>query len=138
MKNETLNQNEGDGDAIVCAVLTRPTGGLGQSVTVQFTAPANLSLNGQLTRMLGNNYTHTFVDYKHIMLCMHTDDITFPSGAALLSEQCITYTDPVSNDELFDTTSPLALFVVTLSDNQDRITATGTTTINVYDDDGDH
>ncbi|XP_064407627.1 receptor-type tyrosine-protein phosphatase T-like [Halichondria panicea] len=112
MKNETLNQNEGDGDAIVCAVLTRPTGGLGQSVTVQFTAPANLSLNGQLTH-----------------------DITFPSGAALLSEQCITYTDPVSNDELFDTTSPLALFVVTLSDNQDRITATGTTTINVYDDD---
>ena len=50
MKNVILNQNEGDGDVIICAVLTGPTGGLGQSVTVQFTAPT-LSLNGQLTSM---------------------------------------------------------------------------------------
>ncbi len=58
MKKAILDQNERDGDIIVCAVLTGPTGGLGQSVTVQFTA-ANLSPNGQLTRMFGNNYnTH--------------------------------------------------------------------------------
>ena len=43
----------------------------------------------------------------------------------------------MSDDELFETTSPLASFIVTLSDNQDRVTATGTTTINVYDDDGE-
>ncbi len=54
MKNAILNQNESDGDVIVCAVLTGPSGGLGQSVTVQFTAPANLSPNGQLTRMFVN------------------------------------------------------------------------------------
>ncbi len=71
------------------------------------------------------------------MLCVHTDDITFPNGAARLSERCITFTDPVSDDELFETTSPLASFTVTLSANQDRVTATGTTTINVYDDDGE-
>ncbi len=136
MKNPTLNPNEGDDDVIVCAVLTGPPGGLGQSVTVQFTAPANLSPNGQQTRMFGN-IIHTLLLTKHIMLCMHTDDIAFPSGAALLSERCITFTDPVSDDELFETTSPLASFTVTLSDNQDRVTATGTTTINVYDDDGE-
>ncbi len=68
---------------------------------------------------------------------LHTHIVTFPSGAALFSEQCITYNNPVSDDELFETTSPLASFVVTLSDNQDRVTATGTTTINVYDDDGE-
>ncbi len=57
MKNAILNQNEGDDDVIVCAVLTGPTGGLGQSVTVQFTAPATLSPNGQLTRMFGNAHS---------------------------------------------------------------------------------
>ncbi len=50
MKNVILNQNEGDNDVTVCAVLTGPTGGLGQSVTVQFTAPT-LSPNGQQTSM---------------------------------------------------------------------------------------
>ncbi len=54
MKNETLDQNEGDGGVTVCAILTGPPGGLEQSVTVQFTAPANLSPNGQQTRMFGN------------------------------------------------------------------------------------
>ncbi len=72
------------------------------------------------------------------MLYTHTDDVTFPSGAKFFSEQCITYTDPVRDDELFETTSPLASFTVTLSDNQDRVTATGTTTINVYDDDSEN
>ncbi len=43
----------------------------------------------------------------------------------------------MSDDDQFETTSPLASFIVTLSDNQDRVTATGTTTINVYDDDGE-
>ncbi len=43
----------------------------------------------------------------------------------------------MSDDKLFETTSPLASFIVTLSANQDRVTATGTTTINVYDDDGE-
>ncbi len=58
MKNDILNQNEGDDDVIVCAVLTGPTGGLGQqSVTVQFTAPATLSPNGPLTRMFGNAHS---------------------------------------------------------------------------------
>ncbi len=128
MKNPTLNPNEGDDDVIVCAVLTGPPGGLGQPVTVQFTAPANLSPNGQQTRMFVDNY------YAH---CIHAHIVTFPSGVALLSEQCITYTDPVSDDELFETTSPLASFTVRLSDNQDRVTATGTTTIKVYDDDGE-
>ncbi|XP_064407145.1 uncharacterized protein LOC135351979 isoform X2 [Halichondria panicea] len=113
IKNETLNQNEEDGDVTVCAILTGPPGGLRQSVTVQFTAPATvLILNGK-----------------------QTNDVTFPSGAKFFSEQCITYTDPVRDDELFETTSPLASFTVTLSDNQDCVTATGTTTINVYDDD---
>ncbi len=51
MKNAILNQNEGDGDITVCAIPTGPSGGLGQSVTVQFTAPANLSPNRQLTCM---------------------------------------------------------------------------------------
>ncbi len=54
MKNAILNQTEGDGEVIVCAMLTGPPGGIGQSVTVQFTAPANLSPNGQQTRMFGN------------------------------------------------------------------------------------
>ena len=43
----------------------------------------------------------------------------------------------MSDDDQFETTSPLASFIVTLSGNQDRVTATGTTTINVYDDDGE-
>ncbi len=128
MKNAILNQNEGDDGVTVCAVPTGPTGGLGQSVTVQFTAPANLSLNGQQTRMF------VVITCAH---CIHAHIVTFPSGAAFLSEQCITYNDPVSDDELFETTSPLASFTVRLSDNQDRVTATGTTTINVYDDDGE-
>ncbi len=72
-----------------------------------------------------------------IVLIVHAHIVTFPSGAARLSERCITYNDPVSDNELFETTSPLASFIVTLSDNQDRVTATGTTTINVYDDDGE-
>ncbi len=74
------------------------------------------------------------MDYAH---CTHAHIVTFPSGAALGSEQCITYNDPVSDDAIFETTSPLASFIVTLSDNHDRVTATGTTTINVYDDDGE-
>ncbi len=57
MKNAILNQNEGDDDVIVCAVLTGPTGGLWQSVNVQFTAPATLSPNGPLTRMFGNAHS---------------------------------------------------------------------------------
>ena len=72
-----------------------------------------------------------------MLYCAHIIIVTFQSGAVLLSERCITYTDPVSDDELFETTSPLASFIVTLSANQDRVTATGTTTINVYDDDGE-
>ncbi len=67
-----------------------------------------------------------------MLYCTHI--VTFPSGA---TERCITYTDPVNDDELFETTSPLASFIVTLSDNQDRVTATGITIINVYDDDGE-
>ncbi len=54
---------EGDDNVIVCAVLSGPTVGLGQSVTVQFTA--NFSPNGQQTGTFGNALLLTIMLLYH-------------------------------------------------------------------------
>lgn len=57
--------------------------------------------------------------------------VTFQSGS---SEQCTTYS--VTDDDVYES-SPVETLSVTLSTEQSRVTATGTTTVTVNDDDGE-
>ena len=69
--------------------------------------------------------------YKGVVL---TVDKTFPSGSANGSTQCITM-PVVDEDQIFES-NPIQSYTVTLQTTQLRVTASGTTTVTVNDDDG--
>ena len=69
--------------------------------------------------------------YKGVVL---TVDKTFPSGSARGSTQCITLT-VAGEDQIFER-NPIQSYTVSLQSTQLRVTASGTTTVTVNDDDG--
>ena len=60
-------------------------------------------------------------------------DVTFPSPSQVGSTQCITIT--VNDDSVFEE-SLIVMDTFTLSSSKNRVTASGTTTVTVSDNDG--
>ena len=69
--------------------------------------------------------------YKGVVLAV---DKTFPFGSANGSTQCITM--PVADEDQIFESNPIQSYTITLQTTQLRVTASGTTTVTVNDDDG--
>ena len=80
--------------------------------------------------MIANNSVISVMLLVYLLTAVYK---TFPPGSAHGSTQCTTLSIAVEN-QIFES-SPIQTYTVTLISTQSRVTASGTTTVTVNDDD---
>ena len=132
MQNTSLSRTEGDGSISVCAQVTSPMGGQGIPVAVTFTrsgqSPGTHNTQTSLSQPLPQ-WSNCCILIHNMCFHLATETKTFSAGGERV--QCLSISN--EDDQLFEDATT---FTVTLSSTQNRVTATGTTTVTIMDSDG--
>ena len=129
--NQTIVQNEGDGDVSVCARLDSPAGGAEKEIFITLNN-SELILRSHMMFPL-----QTFLIKFFLFHTFFLDNFTFPSNSPVRDTHCLNMT--VTNDNVYQT-SPVLMETVTLSkmNGQGRLDLTNTVaTVTINDDDGE-